>query len=76
MARGKNLRVSLGARAKPSEVQDKMTTVRGVTSGSGQALMAAMAAVTAAGGDGRNAMSKLRDKLDAANKANRLSHKK
>lgn len=70
------LRASTTKRARKNEVFDKMTTVRGMHRDTGERLKQAMAEVIAAGKEGRDAMSAIRNKLESQQKNLRLSHKK
>jgi hypothetical protein len=57
-------------------VFDKMTTVRGFGTSGGANLKQAMAEVISAGKEGRDAMSKIAERLDSQQKNLKPSHKK
>jgi hypothetical protein len=69
------LRASTTKRARPQEVFDKQTTVRGVTSNAPQQLMNAIAATMGAVRPGVDRMSNLRADLVAQEKAQRPKRK-
>jgi hypothetical protein len=62
------VRASTTKRARPNEVFDKMTTVRGL-GGGGANLMDAIAATVAAGGEGRAGLNRISEKLQATERA-------
>jgi hypothetical protein len=70
------VRASTTKRARKDEVFNKMTTVRGFGPSDGANLKRAMTEVISAGKEGRDAMSKISERLQSQQKNLKPSHKK
>lgn len=70
------VRASTTKRARKSEVFDKMTTVRGFPTDGSNNLKKAMAEVISSGKEGRDAMSKISERLNSMQKNLKPSHRR